>query len=294
MDQKAPAATPQQAPAAANPAPNKNAKSVSSYISNPLEFYKPSWDAIRPNLGSLILLGLVVLGVIVAIGLVDVLVFLAVAKAGVGFTLFLVTALLGLIGLVAIAAFIPVSTVAILESAKGNKITVSGVLSESFQYSLPMIGTIILTALAVIGGLILFIIPGLIFAAWFSLASYAVVAEKKGPVDAMKRSKQLVKGHVWEQFGLMSLYSAFSILNIIPILGQLVLLGLSVVYAAAPAIRYLQLVQVKDHNAPAPGTHWVNYAVLVVAFVANGITSTLNSNKTTPDTTIPTYTNTTY
>ena len=47
-------------------------------------------------------------------------------------------------------------------------------------------------------GFILFVIPGIIFAVWFSLAPYVFVAENTGPIEALKRSKQYVNGKFFE------------------------------------------------------------------------------------------------
>jgi len=46
-------------------------------------------------------------------------------------------------------------------------------------------------------GLILFIVPGLVMAIWYSLAIYILVAEDKRGRAALSRSKELVKGHWW-------------------------------------------------------------------------------------------------
>ncbi len=60
--------------------------------------------------------------------------------------------------------------------------------------------TSLLVGLATIGGLILLIIPGIIFAFWFSQSIYIVVEENlKGPA-ALKRSKYYVKGRIGQVF----------------------------------------------------------------------------------------------
>ncbi|OGY42171.1 MAG: hypothetical protein A2Y82_00390 [Candidatus Buchananbacteria bacterium RBG_13_36_9] len=54
----------------------------------------------------------------------------------------------------------------------------------------------ILTALVIIGGLILLIIPGIIFIVWYGFANYAVILEEKDNkgIAALKFSKNLVQG----------------------------------------------------------------------------------------------------
>jgi hypothetical protein len=64
----------------------------------------------------------------------------------------------------------------------------------------PTIVILFLTGLTVIGGGILFIIPGIIFALWFLFAYYEVVLDGKQGVEAMKRSRALVAGRWWAVF----------------------------------------------------------------------------------------------
>lgn len=59
---------------------------------------------------------------------------------------------------------------------------------------LTLIGITILTALAVIGGMILLIIPGIIFATRFFGGTVVAVVEGEGTTDSMRRSWRLVKG----------------------------------------------------------------------------------------------------
>lgn len=55
-----------------------------------------------------------------------------------------------------------------------------------------------LTGIFVLAGMILFIIPGILMAIWYSLVIYVLVAEGKKGTQALKRSKELVKGYWWK------------------------------------------------------------------------------------------------
>ncbi len=76
---------------------------------------------------------------------------------------------------------------------------------ESFKRSRPKINpfffTGLLNGLAVLGGMILFIIPGIIFALWFSQSPYIVIEEGLNNTAALKRSKYYVKGRISQIFG---------------------------------------------------------------------------------------------
>ena len=58
----------------------------------------------------------------------------------------------------------------------------------------------ILVGLITTGGFLLFIIPGIIFSIWFSLALYVLVSEELKGMNALFRSKQLIKGYWREVF----------------------------------------------------------------------------------------------
>jgi len=75
---------------------------------------------------------------------------------------------------------------------------------EAFKRGRPYINnffsTGLLAGLAVLGGFILLIVPGIIFALWFSQACYIVINENLSNTAALKKSKAYMKGRVWEVF----------------------------------------------------------------------------------------------
>ncbi|MFA7653922.1 MAG: hypothetical protein WCX97_02665 [Candidatus Magasanikbacteria bacterium] len=77
----------------------------------------------------------------------------------------------------------------------------------------PAFYTSILIGLAVFFGLILFLIPGIIFTVWYGFAFYAVVLEDKKGTDALKHSKQMVVGRWWAIF--VRLFLPFALFMII-------------------------------------------------------------------------------
>jgi hypothetical protein len=79
-------------------------------------------------------------------------------------------------------------------------------LGECLKYGLrcwlPLVGTTILMFLAIYGGLILCVVPGIIFAFWFMLAQHVVVIESLAGPTALGRSKSLMKGEMGKAFVL--------------------------------------------------------------------------------------------
>jgi len=85
----------------------------------------------------------------------------------------------------------------------------------------------ILLLLVTFGGMILLIIPGVIFSVWFVLSKFAFVDQNLGVFDSMKKSKELVKGRFWAVFGRIIIFGVFAvlvgiILSYVPYLGPIV------------------------------------------------------------------------
>ncbi|MEM6582183.1 MAG: hypothetical protein AAF699_12955 [Pseudomonadota bacterium] len=117
---------------------------------------------------------------------------------------------------------------------------------------LPMLGCYILYILAVMGGSILLLIPGIILGVSLILGPYLVIVENLGPVEALRRSHKLVWGDWWRTaiiftvivFVLLSLY---------------VLIGLAGVFAG--------------YNAAASGEEVLPLSTIVAAIAVTIIVS---------------------
>jgi hypothetical protein len=79
-----------------------------------------------------------------------------------------------------------------------------GVL-ESYRRGLNKIHSIFWVAFLIgfiySGGLLLFIVPGIIFLVWFSLAPFILISEDTKGMDALLKSKEYIKGKWWSVFG---------------------------------------------------------------------------------------------
>ncbi len=112
-------------------------------------------------------------------------------------------------------------------------------LTKKFGWRL--LGVYILTSLAVLGGLILLIVPGLIFLRRYYLAPYVLLDQDVSIIEAMKRSSALSKpysGSVWRIIGLSLL---IALPNMIPVIGPIISIILAMYFTAVPALRYLEL-----------------------------------------------------
>jgi hypothetical protein len=76
---------------------------------------------------------------------------------------------------------------------------------------LPLIGLSILLAIGVGIGFILIIVPGLFLLTIWSVAAPSLVIERKGVFAAFGRSRELVRGHGWQVFGVILVVIGLSI-----------------------------------------------------------------------------------
>lgn len=123
-----------------------------------------------------------------------------------------------------------------LALAKGNVISVGEFLRFNAKKYFALLGASILATLAVIGSLVLFIIPAIWVIAWFSVFSMLVVDKNLGAVESLKESKQLAKDHkgkVWGVIGATLLFTiGANLLSVLPVVG----FGLSVLASSVVTV----------------------------------------------------------
>ena len=74
----------------------------------------------------------------------------------------------------------------------GYTITPIEAIRLGLRKIVPLVGTSVLMGLAIFGGLLLCLIPGILAALWFGLAQHVVILEDTSGVAALKRSKTLI------------------------------------------------------------------------------------------------------
>ncbi len=88
---------------------------------------------------------------------------------------------------------------ALLKKASGQNVTTLD-NNIGWKYFWPAVWVGILQALAVLGGLILLIIPGIWLAGLLAFTNIVLIDEDKRGAEALKRSAELVKGRWWATF----------------------------------------------------------------------------------------------
>lgn len=145
-------------------------------------------------------------------------------------------------------------------------------LGDLFRSAFQVLGPVIVAAIIVglgIGlGLVLLIVPGLILMTIWATTIPTVVIERRSPLEAMGRSRELVRGHGWQVFGVVIilailqevarriLIAIFSEMD--DFVGSAIgLLIANVLFAPLGAIAatvlYLQLRRIKEGTAPPAG-----------------------------------------
>ncbi len=181
--------TPPQMPVAAQP------QATAFVFPKSREILKNSWELYKARFWTLLGISLLPFAIFLAGG------FIA------GFLSFFINTSAPLIVLLVFLAL----ALAIYISIWSFAATIRNILSEqpiSFGESFklashdiwPLFLTGLLVGLAIFGGILLLIVPGIIFSFWFGLSQYVVIDEKLSGVEAMKKSKAYMKGNIGEVF----------------------------------------------------------------------------------------------
>ena len=102
------------------------------------------------------------------------------------------------------------------------------------------VGGKLAVAVVVIIGLILLIVPGIIALVALLFTPYLIVDRKLWPIEAMKESARITKGHRWQIFGLVLVLFGLNILGALAlVIGLLVTVPISML-AIVHAYRFLE------------------------------------------------------
>jgi uncharacterized membrane protein len=88
-------------------------------------------------------------------------------------------------------------------------------LFSSYRLFFKYLFSSILYNLITMVGLILFVIPGIIWSLKFSQFQYLVVDKKRGPIQALKESSRLTKGAKWELLGFFIVAFLVNVLGVL-------------------------------------------------------------------------------
>ncbi|KKR41853.1 MAG: seg [Microgenomates group bacterium GW2011_GWC1_41_20] len=115
---------------------------------------------------------------------------------------------------IAFAIFINLSgIIAVMGILDGKVLQVRSVYEKAFsKYGKFFLLTIVIFSLYILG-LILLIVPLILFIAWFSFTEFVYVEKETGINASLTESKKLVKGRFWKIFWRISMFGLFSVLS---------------------------------------------------------------------------------
>lgn len=244
-----------------------------NFIPNPLALIMPSWRALWCNVKAwLIMLAIVAVPALLA-----------------GLMLYGLKGEMALMGPIAVAGIailslffirlLPMAIALELSGAKGQKLSFRESYEATKGKTLRMFILLFYVGVITLLGMILLIIPGVLIATWYAMAPYAMIEENLGIKDSLNRSKDLAKGRFFDIAGVVFFTSAVSILGLIPAVGFVPVIVLTIMYLAAPAIRYLQTKAYKDAGKELPPVHWLNYLILILGIIGSLLSYRADMNK---------------
>lgn len=101
------------------------------------------------------------------------------------------------IGLVAYAWLSGSLTIAVSKITSGKATTIKKALEDGWLIKWSFLLVTVLFGLVIGAGMVLLIIPGIIFFMWYFLCTYTLVCKNLKGWAALSRSKELVRGHWW-------------------------------------------------------------------------------------------------
>ncbi len=136
--------------------------------------------------------------------------------------------------------------IGVLRTAQGHSISVGGLWKEltANWLWLKVLGGLIVSGAAVVIGLILLIIPGVILLWRLFFVPYVLIDQRTSIEQALKTSWRMTSGHSGAIYGVVLVSILLSLSGIIPIFGALVSFILTSIYMVAPALRYQELKEI--------------------------------------------------
>ncbi|HET9721749.1 MAG TPA: hypothetical protein VFP32_01840 [Candidatus Saccharimonadales bacterium] len=156
------------------------------------------------------------------------------AFVGASIVWFLIVLIIGTIATV-------MSQSAQLDAVRGQRLDFQDLWSVTKQLGLRMLGLYIVTAVIVVVGLILLVVPGVIFFRRYYLAPYAMLDKNLSIREALEESATLTKKNTGAIWGVIGVTVLISLISILPFIGGLIAFIFGCLYSIAPAMRYQQL-----------------------------------------------------
>jgi hypothetical protein len=210
------------------------------------QLLKPAWELLRVN--TTVIIGVIATPLLVSVPLFILLLVISGAVTAGGGTLSVGT--VNAFGVLLVAIYIVLTATGVvvnialmivtLKAARGEKLSFTETFRAAWPYFFRVLGLYAVVSIAVIIGLALLIVPGLILLRRYFLASYYVVDRNLGIFAAMDASADESKraGGVW---GLIGFALVIILLGFIPHVGWVPAVIASILYTCMITWRYIQI-----------------------------------------------------
>lgn len=155
-----------------------------------------------------------------------------------------------LFGLLVYLLFLPAYPYLQLKSARSEKVSFDQAFHTGLKYAWRFYGISLLVGLIIMIGILLFIVPGIIFIRWYLLSAYYLYDQEVSISEAMRLSKEQSKqfsGALWGVLGVQLLCIVPGFLPVIGFISDILL----AMYSNAPAIRYVQIQKIVGGRSSA-------------------------------------------
>lgn len=208
------------------------------------EAIKVGWEKAKSNIGSFFL---IILGSWIISALVGALSGGAEDTSAIGI-------IVGLLSWV-VALFLQMGiTRVVLKVLDGGKAALSDFTSNPERFGKFLLGNL-LAGLIIAVGFVLLIIPGIILSIRLQFVPYLIVEKNLGPVDALKRSWEITRGHTWNLF-------LFGLVCILVVLLGLIALFIGLFWAMPTVLIAVAYVYHKLDRAPVTAAVSVQQAAV--------------------------------
>lgn len=209
-------------------------------VPSAFSLFKPSWEGIKLNLTELIMFFLVPMAALTVY-------FVITAAAGTAnnnglSALGVIMLAIGVLAAIVYGVLLGPALVHIqLKSARMERVSYQSAWETSKKFWWRFLVLSIAVGLTILVGLLLFIVPGIIFVRRYFLSQYVLIDQDLGTGESMRASNELSKGRSMAIFGIIGVDILINLPSYIPLIGWIVALLLQIAYFCAPAIRYDQL-----------------------------------------------------
>lgn len=154
-----------------------------------------------------------------------------------------------------------------LETARERQFSFGAAMRIGFSKGPGLFIVNLIVTLVVGVGLLLLIVPGLIFLYWFIFAPLVYVDKDIGILESLGESKRLVKGKLVELLGLAGTGFVLGIPGSIPFVGALYNLVFTPISQLAFTYRYTSADMLDQTGIPKPETHVANHVMMWIILI---------------------------